>query len=324
MGNRDRPEPHQVVPEQYGRIGSNLVPMHLQRQWHEEGFVCIPGVVSQSEIDTHNETVSAARLILDDCLDSHGFGDRIGQLHQVYPDLMNISSKSEIVDFLSWAFGEDPVLFGSLQFEKGTEQSPHIDAIFFWPEPAYTMAGVWVALEDIDPDAGPLFYIPESHRWPFYHSDDVVARRPDLKERWIASGNIDELGDLVSEVGNAWTEDFIAMEQDRAGQRIAPKIKAGDVVVWHSLLAHGGAPRINPALSRRSVVYHYFGKTARLFTFSQFMLTARDDIQNLQPTVMPRGVHNGLEFMQFPQFVTYSEGVERVRSVEEFRPSGQI
>lgn len=318
MENCGGPKPHQVVPDQYSRIGNNLVPAHLKDQWHEEGFVCIPGAFSQSEIDIHNEIVSSARLMLDDSLDAHGFGDRIGQLHQVYPDLMNISAKSEIVDFLSWAFGEEPVLFGSLQFEKGTEQAPHIDAIFFWPEPAYAMAGVWVALEDIDPNAGPLFYIPGSHKWPFYHSNDVVSQRPHLKDRWINSGNSVELGGLVSEVGNAWTEDFIAMEKDRAGKRISPSIKAGDVVIWHSLLAHGGSPRINTALSRKSVVYHYFGKTARLFTFSQFMLTARDDIKNLQPTVMPRKVHNGLEYMQFPQFATYSEGVERVRSVEEF------
>ncbi|WP_327754944.1 phytanoyl-CoA dioxygenase family protein [Sphingobium sp. SJ10-10] len=318
MENHGQPEPHQVVPEQYSGIGNNLVSMHLKKQWHEEGFVCIPGVVSRSEIDAHNELVSAARLILDDCRDAHGFGDRIGQLHQVYPDLMNISAKSEILDFLSWAFGESPVLFGSLQFEKGTEQSPHIDAIFFWPEPAYSMAGVWVALEDIDPDAGPLFYIPGSHKWPFYHSDDVVARRPNLKARWESPENAENLDNLVSEIGNAWTEDFISMERDRAAKRISPEIKAGDVVIWHSLLAHGGAPRVNPALSRRSVVYHYFGRTARLYTFSQFMLNGREDIKNLQPTEMPRRVHNGLEFMQFPHFATYSEGVERVRSVEEF------
>ncbi|MBB6123743.1 phytanoyl-CoA dioxygenase family protein [Sphingobium subterraneum] len=318
MVNLSGPKPHQLVPEHSDRIGSNSVPIHLKNQWIEEGFVCIPSVASRSEIEDHNKIVTDFRRLLDDCLDPYGFGDRIGQLHQVCPDLMNISAKSEIVAFLSWAFGEDPVLFGSLQFEKGTEQSPHIDAIFFWPEPAYAMAGVWVALEDVDPEAGPLFYIPGSHKWPFFHSDDVVDRRPDLKERWSSSANIDEVGDLVSAVGNAWTEDFIAMERERGGQRITPKIRAGDVVIWHSLLAHGGATRINPTLSRRSVVYHYFGKTAKLYTFSQFMLTARDDIKNLQPTVMPRGSYNGLEFMQFPQFATYSDGIERVRLVEDF------
>jgi hypothetical protein len=76
---------------------------------------------------------------------------------------------------------------------------------------------------------------------------------------------------------------------------------------------------VNPALSRRSVVYHYFGTTARLYTFQQFMLTAREDIKNQTPLVMPRSFQNGLEFMQFPQFATYSDGVERIRSVEEFK-----
>jgi hypothetical protein len=38
----------------------------------------------------------------------------------------------------------------------------HADAVHFHAEPALFMCGVWIALEDIRPDAGPLAYVPEA------------------------------------------------------------------------------------------------------------------------------------------------------------------
>lgn len=37
------------------------------------------------------------------------------------------------------------------------------------------MCGVWVALEDVGPDQGPLVYYPGSHRWPIYGNDQIAV-----------------------------------------------------------------------------------------------------------------------------------------------------
>jgi ectoine hydroxylase-related dioxygenase (phytanoyl-CoA dioxygenase family) len=34
--------------------------------------------------------------------------------------------------------------------------------------------------------------------------------------------------------------------------------KKGDVLIWHANLVHGGAPILNPALTRKSMVVHYY------------------------------------------------------------------
>lgn len=34
--------------------------------------------------------------------------------------------------------------------------------------------------------------------------------------------------------------------------------KKGDVLIWHANLVHGGAPIINEALTRKSMVIHYY------------------------------------------------------------------
>jgi hypothetical protein len=81
---------------------------------------------------------------------------------------------------------------------------------------------------------------------------------------------------LVSELGRAWTEDFQSLERQRKTDSEPLSIRAGDVVFWHSLLAHGGSLRINPKLSRHSVVFHFIGRNTKLYTFKQFMLYDRD------------------------------------------------
>jgi ectoine hydroxylase-related dioxygenase (phytanoyl-CoA dioxygenase family) len=293
------------------------VPAALRQAWNEEGFVVIEGALPPHEIDAYNDTVRAVRKAYPNGRDDHGFGDRIGQLHQKHPSLLSAMNRDAILSFLRWAFGEDPTVFASLNFERGTQQEAHIDAIFFWPEPAYAMAGVWVALEDIHPDAGPLFYISGSHKWPFLQSHDVVASRPALAARREAArrgtGDPATQGALIHDLGQAWTSDFLDLEKRKGGVRVPRIIRKGDAVVWHSLLAHGGSPRLNPALSRVSAVFHFFGETAGLFTNEQFFLYSQAEMRSLQPQKPPvEHFAGGLKYMRFPYFVTYDAGQELV------------
>jgi hypothetical protein len=307
--------PHPLGPSNAQWLGDNTVPAALRSEWFERGFVKLEGVFTTGEIEAYNAVVAETRGLLDDGKDEHGMGDRIGQLHQMKPELLELPSNERVRNFLEWIFGEEPVLMGSLQFERGTEQVAHIDAIFFWPEPAYAMAGVWIALEDVDPEAGPLFYLSGSHKWPFFHSDDVVRSRPELAERRRRARQGEADPDLIGQIANAWIEDFKRVEAEFGAERICPPLKAGDAVVWHSLLAHGGSPKINPALSRRSAVYHFLGTSAGLYTFEQFMLYGRDELALQPPQETGRGHYKGLNYMKFPYVVSYSGGKEVVTPI---------
>jgi ectoine hydroxylase-related dioxygenase (phytanoyl-CoA dioxygenase family) len=84
-------------------------------------------------------------------------------------------------------------------------------------------------------------------------------------------------------------------------------LKAGDVVFWHSLLAHGGSRRINPALSRKSAVFHFIGRNTKLYTFEQFMLFDRAALEFQDPQPMDLGSYKGLiEYMRYNHFVTHT------------------
>jgi hypothetical protein len=291
----------------------------LREQWIRDGVVLLRNVLTPEHIAEYNTVVRAARTSLDDEKDAHGFGDRVGQLHQRYPYLIGAAARKPILDFLRWAFGDEPVLFGSLNFDRGTMQEAHIDAIFFYPEPSYAMAGAWIALEDIHEDAGPLFYLKGSHRWGFNRGEDAVATRPELASRRAAaasgSATPEEKGTAVVDVANAWTQDLLAAEVERGATREKFLVRAGDVVIWHSLLAHGGSPRINPALSRKSAVFHYLGASSKLYTFEQFFLHDRERLGEQPDTRMPMGSFSGLRYMKFPNVTSYVGGREILHDV---------
>ena len=311
MQREDLPPALPIGPMTPEWLGSNLVSNDLKREWTDQGFSILRGAYSSEEVAAYNEIVAAVRREVPTGEDEYGFGDRIGQLHQRHPELLNLASAPKVLDFLRWAFNDEPVVFGSLNFERGTEQEAHIDAIFFWPEPCFSMAGCWVALEDISLDAGPLFYVPESHKWPFYCSEHVVATDADLAERRrrAALGELpeDEKRQLVADLGNAWTDRFLKLESIRRTERRCLSLKAGDVVFWHSLLAHGGLARANRTLSRKSAVFHFIGRNTRLYTFEQFMLFNRSALEKELPQPMDLlNYDERISYMRYNHFVTYA------------------
>jgi ectoine hydroxylase-related dioxygenase (phytanoyl-CoA dioxygenase family) len=180
------------------------------------------------------------------------------------------------------------------------------------------MAGVWIALEDIGEDAGPLFYLPGSHKWPFLRSEDVVWKRPDLASRRDQHRNASqrERAALVQELGEAWTHDFLVLKEERKVPNIPLHIKAGDVVVWHCLLAHGGSERLSQTRSRHSVVFHYISRSTQLYTFEQFMLHDAESLRREAPQPLNLISYNQrLDYMRYDHVVSYSNGNQRLHAV---------
>lgn len=296
------------------------LPASIKEQWLRDGYVVLPGVYSRETIDRYNALVAQERLTIPESKDEFGYGDRIGQLHQKHSELLELAISNRVLDLLRFAFGDDPTVFASLNFERGTEQKAHIDAIFFYPQPAYSMAGCWVALEDVHPDSGPLFYVPGSHRWPFSNGEDVVVGRPELaakREAVRAQPGSAEEGAVVTELANTWTADFLALQAAKNQAPVSLLPKAGDVVIWHSLLAHGGSPRLNRSLTRKSVVFHYIGAQAKLYTFGQFFLKNRAELPHETPQSVPFANYKGLSYMKYGHYVSYKDGAEQILMVDK-------
>ncbi|WP_201978728.1 phytanoyl-CoA dioxygenase family protein [Hymenobacter rubidus] len=142
--------------------------------------------------------------------------------------------------------GHETKLFQSINFLTGSEQRTHSDSIHMSTFPLGGMAAAWVALEDITPDNGPLHYYPGSHKLPYYLNADYQNEGND----WL-------IGD------KEYTEYEAYINQKIAEAGIPKQIflaRKGDVFVWHANLMHGGEPHTDKALTRKSMVFHYFSQ----------------------------------------------------------------
>jgi hypothetical protein len=81
-------------------------------------------------------------------------------VHYHLPSSHDLIFSPSILKFLWDLFGEAPVAFQGLYFEYGSAQGAHNDTAFVYVEPASLFAASWIALEDIKPNTGELFYYP--------------------------------------------------------------------------------------------------------------------------------------------------------------------
>ena len=92
--------------------------------------------------------------------------NRLQDLWEVFPVIRELAIQHDILALLQFLFNDRPKPFQTLNFPVGTQQTVHSDALHFNSKPFGKMCGVWIALEDIEPKSGPLFYYPKSHLLP--------------------------------------------------------------------------------------------------------------------------------------------------------------
>ena len=106
------------------------------------------------------------------------------------------------------------------------------------------MCGVWVALEDISAEAGPLVYFPGSHRLPYLTARSLGLSHADVKAQSAPQKLFEPY----------WSEQ---VKKEAYSRRLFTASK-GDVLIWHANLLHGGSAVKDKSLSRWSQVSHYY------------------------------------------------------------------
>ena len=164
--------------------------------------------------------------------------------HQDIAAVRQVACHPEILASLQVLYGRAPFPFQTLNFPNGTAQHFHSDAVHFHSLPHGFMCGVWVALEDISVESGPLVYYPGSHRLPYLAARDFGLNQAQVLAEPAPQKFFEQ----------HW-RDCVAAE---AYPRCLFEARKGDVLVWHANLLHGGSPVRRKTLSRWSQVTHYF------------------------------------------------------------------
>ncbi|ARF86434.1 phytanoyl-CoA dioxygenase family protein [Burkholderia cenocepacia] len=187
-----------------------------------------------------------APLFADTGLSYDGVFYAVGRIQDAWindPDVKAIATNIQMLDLLGRLYGRAAFPFQTLNFRVGTQQKLHTDAVHFSSIPQRFMCGVWVALEDIYPEAGPLQLVPGSHNWPMI-DNATAGRRGFGVSSESAQLPYQEIWDAMVEAKGASIKTFEA--------------RKGQALIWCANLLHGGSPQVDPAMSRWSQVTHYF------------------------------------------------------------------
>ena len=170
-----------------------------------------------------------------------------------------IALAPKVLELLQLIYQREPVPFQTLNFPVGTQQNTHSDTVHFDSFPQRFMCGVWVALEDIDADNGPLQYFPGSHKLPLYDVHSIGLRSTKMN------------GDVYSKEETRENyliyEQFVAKLMEAHGfVRKELHIKKGQALIWSANLFHGGSPIRDPKRTRMSQVTHYYFRDCAYYT----------------------------------------------------------
>jgi hypothetical protein len=176
---------------------------------------------------------------------------RIQDAWKTDEDVRQIAANEQILNLLSKLYGRRAFPFQTLNFPVGTQQALHSDSIHFSSIPERFMCGVWLAFEDVAPEAGPLVYLPGSHKWPIL-SNAMIGRSGLRNRGGPAQDPFDTVWQALVEVSGLQREQFLP--------------KKGQALIWAANLLHGGAPQIDPTLTRWSQVTHYYFENCIYYT----------------------------------------------------------
>jgi len=178
-------------------------------------------------------------------------GMRLQDAWKLDDAVKRIACNQHILSLLSAIYGRRAWPFQTLNFPVSTQQHVHSDCVHFSSIPERFMCGVWVALENVREDAGPLLYYPGSHRWPILYNEMIGFRvgRSD--------GAIDQ--SIYEQTWRALVE-----ASKIEARYFTPK--KGRALVWSANLLHGGSRQKNPEITRWSQVTHYFFDSCAYFT----------------------------------------------------------
>jgi ectoine hydroxylase-related dioxygenase (phytanoyl-CoA dioxygenase family) len=213
--------------------------------FEQNGYVIVDFGFDHDELDALINTLQP--LYDPEHLRAPAFGARIQDAWQFVKPVHTLATHPNVLSALHQLFGRQPRPFQTLNFPFGTQQKIHSDTIHFSSMPAGFMAGVWVALEDIDENNGPLRYYPGSHKLPQVSMQDA-GLAPGY-EHYPAYETFME--NKVSSLGI------------RQSFGLMPK---GHALIWHANLLHGGAEHKDHQRSRHSQVTHYFFEGCRYYT----------------------------------------------------------
>jgi ectoine hydroxylase len=213
-------------------------------QWHNNGSLILRSYIENDVVQEINQDIDY--LLATEIVNFNYTKRKIINAFEHAPSIQKIIHSKKITRILSFILDKEVIPFQTINFLQGSEQAAHSDWLHMSTFPKGYLIAVWIALEDIEIDAGAIAYYPGSHRLPYLNNKDIGAKNNFLYLDRHSNQKFEQKISTLLLENNFKKEPFIA--------------KKGDVFIWHANLIHEGLPIKNKVLSRKSMVIHYFAK----------------------------------------------------------------
>lgn len=200
----------------------------IVREYQEQGFVHLPAWYSSEElseirsaIEHYNQEIVPGLPESDVVFEADGIAIRNCWRMQTHdPFFSKLPAEERLQTLIADLVNGTPTCMGVETFNKpakvGSGVPPHQDNAYFCQEPPDVLT-VWIAMDDVTPENGPVHYLPGSH------TQGVSEHVPSG-----VKGNSFGLAETVDET-----------------QASAALLKAGDILIHHSQTIHFSAPNVS-------------------------------------------------------------------------------
>lgn len=235
------------------QTSAHLPPSALQliEQLETTGFAVLPQLLNPQNVQNITEALDTyedenLRLLYKNRR-SDGTFPRLIALHNDVPTIEALFSHETIRNLQHLLLGYLTPLRTSIAFLQGSQQPLHRDIpIFNTQHPSFYFR-VLIALEPHNAQNGAFFALPYSHR---------IAANPWNTPRQFYTKQTD-IPPINQDRFNAYQEK-LAQQYVQAGLHEKRfELQAGDALIWHPLLAHGGETITDKHASRKSIVLHF-------------------------------------------------------------------
>ncbi len=181
-------------------------------------------------------------------------------LHGHSEAALDLYLNQELFAWVELILDRKAVAFESVFSEFGRSEAPFRDVVYIDTRPASHLLTAWVALEDIEMEAGPLYAVAGSHRLPLFEFGPgrfrIHSGEDYLPARRFAAALVDREG---------------LCEEDLT-------LRKGEVVLWHPALVHGARRILRPWITRRGFLIRFTSLGSMKSRRASFWKTVRGSL----------------------------------------------
>ncbi len=226
----------------------------LKKYFWEQGYV-IFNIKNEKLIDNVckdvKKIIRSKKFKTNSKIYSYNSSPRIVESYKYSENCKKLSKLSKVKKLIDYIYDDKGVPFSTINFIKSTEQPLHSDYAHFGTLPENKIIGAWIALEDIDPNSGPLKIVPKSHKLKNYNFIKENKNKTPSSLREIKK-NYEKYERYVRRI-----------IKKKKLKVVTPKMKKGDCLLWESNMLHGSPNCKNNKLSRMSQVTHWTFRSVR-------------------------------------------------------------